>query len=103
MNPNYREWLGDALWRSIERSRIGNVIFGLNLDDSLCNPYCFLVIGLGCNALPHRQSCTEHGSSSGTNCHLNRGFHTVTHHRSPTLRISSASVTQAGCAKFRSS
>jgi len=100
MYPNYCDWFGVVLQRSEERSRIGDIIFGLNLDDSLCNLSCLLITSLGCQAALNRQRCTEHGKDGGKNRHLKPGFHMTWYHSSPVPPL--LLFTEAGGVKFRS-
>jgi len=100
MYPNYGDWFGVVLRRSEERSRIGDIVFGLNLDDSLCNLSCLLITSLGCQAALNRQRCTEHGNDGGKNRHLKPGFHMTWYHCSPAPPL--LLFTEAGGVKFRS-
>src|SRR5260370_31618384 len=81
MDPDYRDGLGDILRRSEKCSCIDDVIFGLDMDELLCEFSCLLVLGLLREASPDRNSCTYQSKDCGNSRNLRPCFQILWSHR----------------------
>jgi hypothetical protein len=87
MDPDYRDGFGDILRRSEKRSCINDVIFGLGMDELLCEFSCLLVLRLLREASPDRKSYTYQSKDCCNSRNLWPRFQILWCHRLPPLLV----------------